>query len=43
MPRIRAAADPGDVPTANAFARTGYATSERAIDFVRDTPGVARS
>ncbi|MFD9034027.1 GNAT family N-acetyltransferase [Streptomyces sp. NPDC059567] len=43
VPRIRAATDLGNVPMANAFARTGYATFERAINFVWDTPGAAQS
>lgn len=42
VPRIRAATDLGNVPMAKAFARTGYATFQRAIDFVWDTPGAAR-
>ncbi|MFD3942597.1 GNAT family N-acetyltransferase [Streptomyces sp. NPDC058579] len=43
VPRIRAATDLGNVPMAKAFARTGYATFQRAIDFVWDTPGAAGS
>ncbi|MDT9690166.1 GNAT family N-acetyltransferase [Streptomyces sp. P9(2023)] len=43
VPRIRAATDLGNVPMAKAFARTGYATFQRAIDFVWDTPGAASS
>ncbi|MEU6985993.1 GNAT family N-acetyltransferase [Streptomyces sp. NPDC046324] len=43
VPRIRAATDLGNVPMANAFARTGYATFQRAINFVWDTPGAAQS
>ncbi|MFF9915279.1 GNAT family N-acetyltransferase [Streptomyces sp. NPDC013457] len=43
VPRIRAATDLGNVPMARAFARTGYATFQRAIDFVWDTPGAAPS
>lgn len=41
VPRIRPATDLGNVPVANSFARTGYTTFERAINFVRDTPGAA--
>ncbi|MFE5940271.1 GNAT family N-acetyltransferase [Streptomyces sp. NPDC056470] len=43
VPRIRAATDLSNVPMANSFARTGYTTFQRAIDFVWDTPGAAPS
>ncbi|WP_254705956.1 GNAT family N-acetyltransferase [Streptomyces vilmorinianum] len=43
VPRIRAATDLGNVPMANAFARAGYVTFERAINFVWDAPGAAGS
>ncbi|MET9435676.1 GNAT family N-acetyltransferase [Streptomyces sp. NPDC006551] len=39
VPRIRAATDLANVPMANAFARAGYVTFERAINFVWDAPG----
>jgi RimJ/RimL family protein N-acetyltransferase len=42
VPRIRARTDVGNVPMARSFARAGYATFERAIDYVwdaRDVPG----
>ncbi|TXS19550.1 N-acetyltransferase [Streptomyces sp. adm13(2018)] len=43
VPRIRAATDLGNVPMAAAFARAGYVTFERAVNYVWDTPGVAGS
>ncbi|MFB7514652.1 GNAT family N-acetyltransferase [Streptomyces sp. NPDC056144] len=39
VPRIRAATDLGNVPMAAAFARSGYVTFERAINYVWDAPG----
>ncbi|MFI8828549.1 GNAT family N-acetyltransferase [Streptomyces sp. NPDC053431] len=39
VPRIRAATDLGNVPMAKSFARAGYITFERAINFVWDAPG----
>ncbi|MFJ8662066.1 GNAT family N-acetyltransferase [Streptomyces sp. NPDC093795] len=41
VPRIRAATDLGNVPMAASFARAGYVTFERAINYVWDAPGVA--
>ncbi|MEU5219941.1 GNAT family N-acetyltransferase [Streptomyces sp. NPDC020807] len=38
VPRIRAATDLGNVPMAAAFARAGYVTFERAINYVWDAP-----
>ncbi|XCW06791.1 GNAT family N-acetyltransferase [Streptomyces sp. HUAS MG47] len=38
VPRIRAATDVGNVPMARSFARAGYTTFQRAIDFVWDAP-----
>ena len=43
VPRIRAATDLGNVPMAAAFARAGYATFERAINYVWDAPGASGS
>ncbi|MER5965657.1 GNAT family N-acetyltransferase [Streptomyces sp. NPDC002057] len=43
VPRIRAATDLGNMPMAASFARTGYVTFERAINYVWDAPGVADS
>ncbi|MEU4067610.1 GNAT family N-acetyltransferase [Streptomyces wedmorensis] len=43
VPRVRAATDLGNVPMAAAFARTGYATFERAINYVWDAPGASGS
>ncbi|MBX9422176.1 GNAT family N-acetyltransferase [Streptomyces lateritius] len=43
VPRIRAATDLGNVPMAAAFARAGYVTFERAINYVWDAPGVEGS
>ncbi|MFI8519354.1 GNAT family N-acetyltransferase [Streptomyces sp. NPDC085481] len=34
VPRIRAATDLGNVPMANSFARAGYATFERSVNYV---------
>ncbi|MFF7181150.1 GNAT family N-acetyltransferase [Streptomyces sp. NPDC008121] len=39
VPRIRAATDLANVPMAKAFARAGYVTFERAINYVWDAPG----
>jgi hypothetical protein len=39
VPRIRAATDPGNVPTADAFARAGYANFERALNMSWGLPG----
>ncbi|MET9951993.1 GNAT family N-acetyltransferase [Streptomyces sp. NPDC006339] len=41
VPRIRAATDVGNVPMARSFARAGYVTFERAINFVWDAPGMS--
>ncbi|MEU8761764.1 GNAT family N-acetyltransferase [Streptomyces sp. NPDC048659] len=38
VPRIRAATDLGNVPMAASFARTGYVTFERAVNYVWDRP-----
>ncbi|MFC8584413.1 GNAT family N-acetyltransferase [Streptomyces sp. NPDC057217] len=43
VPLIRAATDLGNVPMAAAFARTGYDTFERAINYVWDAPGTPGS
>lgn len=43
VPRIRAATDLGNVPMAASFARTGYDTFERAINYVWDAPGTPGS
>ncbi|MGW0121420.1 GNAT family N-acetyltransferase [Streptomyces sp. NPDC003327] len=43
VPRVRAATDLGNVPMAAAFARAGYVTFERAINYVWDAPGASRS
>ncbi|MEV6247264.1 GNAT family N-acetyltransferase [Streptomyces sp. NPDC051742] len=43
VPRIRAATDLGNVPMAASFARTGYDTFERAINYVWDVPGASGS
>ncbi|MFB6836254.1 GNAT family N-acetyltransferase [Streptomyces sp. NPDC056361] len=43
VPRIRAATDLGNVPMAAAFARSGYAAFERAINYVWDAPGASGS
>ncbi|MGW4700996.1 GNAT family N-acetyltransferase [Streptomyces sp. NPDC004285] len=43
VPRIRAATDLGNVPMAASFARTGYVTFERAINYVWDAPGAPGS
>ncbi|MFD9609737.1 GNAT family N-acetyltransferase [Streptomyces sp. NPDC059083] len=43
VPRIRAATDLGNVPMAASFARTGYVTFERAINYVWDAPGASGS
>ncbi|GAA3389613.1 GNAT family N-acetyltransferase [Streptomyces roseoviridis] len=41
VPRIRAATDVGNVPMAQSFARAGYVTFGRAINFVWDAPGTS--
>ncbi|MFG2113763.1 GNAT family N-acetyltransferase [Streptomyces sp. NPDC048718] len=41
VPRIRAATDVGNVPMARSFARAGYVTFERQINYVWDAPEVA--
>ena len=43
VPRIRAATDLANVPMAHAFARAGYVTFQRAINFVWDAPGTTGS
>ncbi|MCX5393873.1 GNAT family N-acetyltransferase [Streptomyces sp. NBC_00094] len=43
VPRIRAATDLANVPMAAAFARAGYVTFERAINYVWDAPGASES
>ncbi|MFE1550795.1 GNAT family N-acetyltransferase [Streptomyces sp. NPDC058718] len=43
VPRIRAATDLGNVPMAASFARAGYVTFERAINYVWDAPGASGS
>ncbi|WP_225799171.1 GNAT family N-acetyltransferase [Streptomyces sp. NK15101] len=43
VPRIRAATDLGNVPMAASFARAGYVTFERAINYVWDAPGESGS
>ncbi|MEU3481572.1 GNAT family N-acetyltransferase [Streptomyces sp. NPDC033754] len=43
VPRIRAATDLGNVPMAASFARAGYVTFERAINYVWDAPGASES
>ncbi|MFG2333319.1 GNAT family N-acetyltransferase [Streptomyces sp. NPDC048604] len=43
VPRIRAATDVGNVPMARSFARAGYTTFQRAIDFVWDAPDASGS
>ncbi|ROQ35080.1 acetyltransferase (GNAT) family protein [Streptomyces sp. PanSC19] len=43
VPRIRAATDLGNVPMAASFARAGYVTFERAVNYVWDAPGESGS
>ncbi|MFJ3901431.1 GNAT family N-acetyltransferase [Streptomyces sp. NPDC090025] len=41
VPRMRAATDLDNVPMAKSFARAGWTTFQRAINFVWDAPGTA--